>query len=423
MWTEAGHADGTPGSLAGEAFTREVRRALHHLYSPNELRKSSLLQLLGLDPREGAAALRDILLKAIEALRPAGSVPLRAKPWRTYNTLLHLYVQQFAQAEVATALALSTRQLRRQEHLAVLALADYLASRYGLEGAAGGGEAPAEGGDTPSREQELAWLERSLPTEPADIGELLQAVLKIVDPLVQALEVRVECQVPPSLPRVAAQVASIRQALLNTLTATVRRVPGGQVTIEAGARGDEVGISVRAAGQGPATAAEPAGQMESLAMARQLVGLSGGWLEVEAAEGSERPLTVYLALPAAEQVAVLVVDDNADTLQLFQRYLVGTRYPFIGARAPQQALALAEELTPQIVVLDVMLPGLDGWELLGHLREHPKTRGVPVIVCSILPEEQLALALGAAAFLRKPVSRAAFLAALDRQAELLKGSG
>ncbi|MDI7275566.1 MAG: response regulator, partial [Anaerolineae bacterium] len=121
-----------------------------------------------------------------------------------------------------------------------------------------------------------------------------------------------------------------------------------------------------------------------------------------------------LNLPAAEQAGVLVIDDNADTLQLFQRYLAGSGYPFVGARDPEQAMALAEHLGPSVIVLDVMLPGVDGWELLGRLREHPKTRGIPVVVCTILPQEQLALALGAAAVLRKPVTRTALLEVLDR---------
>jgi CheY-like chemotaxis protein len=159
--------------------------------------------------------------------------------------------------------------------------------------------------------------------------------------------------------------------------------------------------------------------VENIEMARQLVGLSGGSLEIVPGEGRYYPLTVRLILPAREQAAVLVIDDNVDTLQLFQRYLAGSRYAFIGTHDPDQALTLAEKLTPRIIVLDVMLPGVDGWELLGRLREHPKIYGVPIIVCTILPQEQLALALGAAAFIRKPVSQTALLSALDHQFDRL----
>jgi len=119
-------------------------------------------------------------------------------------------------------------------------------------------------------------------------------------------------------------------------------------------------------------------------------------------------------LPPAEQAPVLAIDDNADTLKLYERYLSGSQYRLIGTPDPRQALSLAEQFDPAAILLDVMLPGMDGWELLGRLREHPLTAGVPVIVCTILPQEQLALALGAAAFIRKPVTREALLAVLDQ---------
>ncbi len=149
-------------------------------------------------------------------------------------------------------------------------------------------------------------------------------------------------------------------------------------------------------------------------MARQLVTLSGGSLEVSASTRQSRPFVARLLFPATEQVGVLVIDDNVDTLQLLERYLAATRYRFVAAPDPQRALALAEELAPQVVVLDVMLPGIDGWELLGRLRAHPRTHAIPIIICTVLPQDQLALALGATAFIRKPVDRSAFLSALDR---------
>jgi len=153
---------------------------------------------------------------------------------------------------------------------------------------------------------------------------------------------------------------------------------------------------------------------EDLEMAKQLVALSGGELQV-VFRGEAGLFDAQLALSAAARAVVLVIEDNSDALRLMERYLAGTRYHFVGVRNPEEALARAAELRPQIILLDVMLPGIDGWELLGRLREHPKTRGIPIIACTILPQEQLALTLGAAAFLRKPVSREALLAALDRQ--------
>ena len=151
-------------------------------------------------------------------------------------------------------------------------------------------------------------------------------------------------------------------------------------------------------------------------MARQLVLPSGARLELDSEAGPATPFTVTLSVPIAQRIGVLVIDDNADAHQLIQRYLEGSPNTFFGVRDPHQALAKAAAHSPRVIVLDVMLPGMDGWELLGRLREHPATRHIPVIVCTILPHERLALTLGAAAFLRKPLTRAALLAALDAQA-------
>ena len=61
------------------------------------------------------------------------------------------------------------------------------------------------------------------------------------------------------------------------------------------------------------------------------------------------------------------------------------------------------------------MPHVDGWEILGRLKQHPATKDIPIVVCTILAQQELALSLGASGFLRKPVSRQAFLSALDRQ--------
>jgi CheY-like chemotaxis protein len=143
--------------------------------------------------------------------------------------------------------------------------------------------------------------------------------------------------------------------------------------------------------------------------------LCRGSLEITTGNKDGQPFAAKITLSTLEQATVLVIDDNADTRQLFRRYLAGSHYHFVGAVDAEEGLALALELTPHLIVLDVMMPGQDGWALLGQLREHPQTEHIPVIVSTILPQEELALDLGAAGFMRKPVSQAALLSALDRQ--------
>jgi CheY-like chemotaxis protein len=409
---------------AGDWLVRELRRALRNLYDPDELRKSPLTPLLCVAEPERPSALQRVLTGAIQALEPDHSLSAQSNAWRTYYTLSSRYIQQFRQHEVAAGLGLSLRQMRRQESLALRVLAEYLCTQYGLDPGAGvasprSQSAAAPAGDASpdgyGREQELEWLGRTVAAEPVPLAEMVEGLLATVAPLAQAVGVEVQCAVPADLPRPVAQPSILRQALLNVLTAAIRSVPSGQVRVAAEAQAHEVCVRIQSISRHTPLRATVEDQTESIAMARRLVGMAGGSLETAPGPGAA---CATFRLPAAEQPVVLVIDDNVDALQLYQRYLAGSRYGFAGARDPEQALALAERLAPRAILLDIMLPGVDGWELLGRLREHPRLSGVPILVCTILPQEPLALTLGAAAFLRKPVSRADLLAALDRHSGL-----
>ena len=122
-----------------------------------------------------------------------------------------------------------------------------------------------------------------------------------------------------------------------------------------------------------------------------------------------------LAFACAEQPLLLVVDDHVETTDLLQRYLEGTRYRLAVCHNPAQALATAQENQPLLVLLDVMMPGVDGWEVLTRLKQHEATALIPVWVCTVLDQSELAFSLGADGFLRKPVTRQSLLAALDAQ--------
>ncbi|MCP4619598.1 MAG: hybrid sensor histidine kinase/response regulator, partial [Bradyrhizobium sp.] len=215
-----------------------------------------------------------------------------------------------------------------------------------------------------------------------------------------------------SLPDLAVHPVALRQTLLNLLSVAVRRAAGGEVRVSARPQRWAVEIGVRCESS-PSVSNPAPDEAASLDMAHRLADLCGGRLTISSAGGG---FDAALLLPALEQLPLLVIDDNADTLQLLQRYTAGTRYRFVGTQEPEHALRLAEELAPQIILVDVMMPQVDGWEVLGQLRQHPLTAHIPVVVHTIMAQEELALSLGAAAFLRKPVTRQDFLAVLDRLA-------
>ena len=430
-------------SVAGDQFVGDLRRALYRLYDPAGLRHNPLFALFGPEHHGSPSALQDLLVGAIRRLKPAVGVSPQSDAWRTYRLLMHRFVEQFSQSEVAADLGLSLRQLRRHERQALQTLADALWRYYDLEarhvGEAGAAQAESrkqisvrESGEDAGRTdvalqeiestayaQELSWLSRSLPLEQADLGELVNATLETAAPLLEALGVHLICELPSRLPYVTVQCGPIRQTLLILFSEAIRSVPGGQLILEASAQAYQVVIAVRAsAARGSATGAPPAADPGRFEIAQRLAALSGSELSISAGlDGAA--FAARLAIPAARLLSILFVDDNADAQQLFQRCLAGTRYAYFGSRDAEQALALAETASPNVIVLDVMLPHVDGWELLGRLRVHPRTRETPVIVCSILPLEQLAFRLGAAAFVRKPITREMLLSVLDQQVSAL----
>ena len=381
-------------------------------------------------PDATPAGLRRLLIEAIELLKPAATTPPDSSDWRYYRILYHRYVEQFSQQQVAANLALSIRQLRREEAEAVRLLAGYLRSHYDLpqspapDAARRGGSGTTPFSDPPAgdslREQELRWVESSFPRELADLQTIVEVALATIQPLVELSRVNLRCKGLQSLPRVFVQPGSVQQALLNVLTVAVLAVPEGWVTLNAQSREREAWIAVEARASRPADSPLARRDLEALEVARQLLALSGGRLEVQMPEQGAERLVATLKLPTEERATVLVIDDNADALRLVERYLTGTRYIFASARSAEEALELAVEKHPRAIALDIMLPGVDGWRLLGRLREHPQLRGVPIIVCSILPQEELALALGAVAFLHKPFTRQALLAALDATTKELR---
>ncbi len=405
-------------TLTFDRFVGDLRSALHYLYDPDQLRRSSLASLFGVSGFDAAAALQRILTDAVEALQPAADEPSQSRAWRIYDALVYRYVRRFERDVVADQLGISGRQLRREQRAALEVLADYLWKQYGLAAKAEGALNPASaalasGEAVQAKSEAPAWLRDLPPEKPAALRQVLQATLDLARPLSRQWTVRLEGVLPEELHDLAVPQVALRHALLSLLGIAIPRASGGSVTVSAVLVDDMIELAIisteSAAEGGPLSEHE----ISSLGVARHLADAAGGALIFDAELGAQ-PFSARLTLPILERVSVLVVDDNADVLQLFERYASGTRYCLTVTHEPKQALRLAQTLEPQIIVLDVMMPEVDGWELLAQLRQQPETVDTAVIICTVLPQEALALGLGADAFLQKPVSQEDFLLALDR---------
>ncbi len=404
--------------MTREEFLLYLRDALNHLYDPERLRRNPLAALFGVAHRfDTASALQRILTDAIQSLRPPPGEPLQSPAWQIYEPLFYRYVEQLSAEEVADQLGITTRHLRRWQHVAQEALADLLWRQFGLAdrvrgGAGGGSEVGQPGPDLAALQQELTWLQEASGTSFSDLSQVLPSVLDLVQKLAERYQVRLNLALADEPPRVGIAPVALRQILISLFSVVIPRAAGGQVSFSVRPLHWDVEARIRCP-QYPAGPQPPGDdEIANLNMAGRLAELCGCPLTLSAdACGFDAILT----LPALEQIPVLAIDDSADALQLLQRYTTATRYRLVGTRDPEQGLRLAEQIAPQVIVLDVMMPHVDGWEVLGRLRQHPRTSQIPIVVCTILAQRDLALLLGASDFVRKPVTRAEFLRALDRQ--------
>jgi CheY-like chemotaxis protein len=223
-------------------------------------------------------------------------------------------------------------------------------------------------------------------------------------------ELDIQQSVPATLPAVSVDKSLLRQMLLGVLGYLAERSRRATVKLTAQVEGPVVRISV--AVEPPATV-EPTARVEDadgLATLEEMATLSGARLVPMRLGQSVVGFEVRLAVA---QRTVLVVDDNEDVLELFRRYLRSLNYRVTTACTAQEALDRARDLQPYAITLDLMMPGQDGWDLLQTLLNQPDTRHIPIIVCTVLRQKALALSLGAAAFLEKPVSKRALLSALQ----------
>ena len=269
------------------------------------------------------------------------------------------------------------------------------------------------------------------------LAEVVSAVAATMHPLAAAKGLRLETEVPADL-TVTGDPLRIRQVVTNLLSNAIKFTGRGGVTVRCEDAGEQVRVLVSDSGIGippeaqqivfeefrqaeAGTTRKYGGTGLGLAIAKKLVELQGGAIGLESvvgkgttfwfslpkalpSSGTLRPAASapVLALPAQTRDLVLVVDERAATRRVIVRRLEKSGFKTVEAGAADGALSLARELHPAAITLDLLMPGVDGWRVLNELKSNPATADIPIVMVRILEGREVALEMGARAFLAKP---------------------
>ncbi len=284
--------------------------------------------------------------------------------------------------------------------------------------------------------------------ESFELPDLVQEVESTVAPLVAKSGNTLEVQVDEELGTMTGDVTKIRQILLNLLSNAAKFTDHGRILLSAGYDEDQVVLRVTDSGIGmteeqmsglfqafkqaeASTTKKYGGTGLGLVISRRFARLMGGDITASSTPGSGTTFTVRLERELrapAEEIAdvlaeakgtgvagsILIIDDDPQVHELLQRVLSNRGYRVASAMDGPSGLARAREVLPDAVLLDVLMPGMDGWEVLAAMKGEEALAEVPVIMVTMVDERNLGFSLGATDYLTKPVDAARLTAALKR---------
>ncbi len=390
-----------------ERFDDDLRLALEHLDQNSFLSASPLCSWLpdavaATDHRSRARCLRQALLDAIELLRPARPLPFGSREARSYEVLTLRYVEGMASAEIAQELGVSERQVYRDLRQAVDRMVPLLQPTVSAPASSSvqSGSDACEGHDALRDEmQRLAMHPRDV-----DVAQIIEDTVESLAPLTGRYGFRIQYDPPAKLPLAFADEGLLRQTLAQALSLAIQSTVGGDPRLRVQEEDDCIVITLSFPTSGPDLNDELLRPLRALSEVQRLA---------FTAKHDAGLASIVLSVGVARPQTVLVIEDNEGAIELYRRYLLHADGWFLsGAPDPRIALDMARRTRPAVILLDIMMPHQDGWTVLQTLRSHPDTRDTPVVVCSVFADPELATALGADAYLRKPVSRVQLLKAL-----------
>lgn len=383
-----------------DAIVDVVREILKHLYDYAYLENSDLIERLTKEIaiESDIRYVHDQVIRAIESLNPGPQTSFHSPSARTYNLLQLHYVEKLLIQDTADELSLSIRQAHRDLRNGEIAIANMLVKFLTSDTYA----------DTTtlhtasSVEEEFTNLDNEL--ELTNMYKLVTGACKAVDQLITKHATQIDFSTIERTRFVSTNPVVARQILISILARLILTVEDNAIDISVTEDAQEVIMTFRYVPKTP-----DAAPCEIDATVRNLINILR-W-DLTQSLVSDGAWTISLQMPSLSKM-ILIIDDNQALVNLLSRYLSVHSILAHGISDPHQALEFARIHPPSAIFLDVMMPGLDGWEVLQNIKQIRELFGIPIIICSVLNEPDLAYSLGASMFIQKPINQSVVTSAL-----------
>ncbi len=294
------------------------------------------------------------------------------------------------------------------------------------------------------------------------VKEVIERAIAATSSLVEARHLKIEPLIDEGLPDINGDHDRLIQVVINLISNAVKFTPSGSITCSAHRRDNDIVVSVKDSGIGIALVDQPKvfekfkqvgdtltdkpkGTGLGLPICKEIVEHHGGriWVDSALGEGSTFSFTLPVTEPSQQQLdllpirrsvdieaivrrlrdtvanqqphskSILVVDDDANIRTLLQQELTEAGYAVRLAEDGRKALTLIREEIPGLVILDVMMPEMNGFDVAAVLKNDPATMHVPIIILSILEDRERGFRLGVDRYLTKPIDTTSLFQEMD----------
>jgi CheY-like chemotaxis protein/anti-sigma regulatory factor (Ser/Thr protein kinase) len=294
--------------------------------------------------------------------------------------------------------------------------------------------------------------------ETFEVAPMIHEVQATIQSLVDQKSNELVVEIAPEVGRIRADLTKVRQGLFNLLSNAAKFTENGRIELSVRPDGDDLLFALVDSGIGippdklahifdefsqadDSTTRNFGGTGLGLAITRRFCQMMGGDVEAKSTLGEGSTFTIRLPevvevaaeaekveaaapeptptpAPATHEAerTILVVDDDPNALDLLGRTLQGAGFRVVTCNDGREALRVARSLRPSAITLDVIMPEVDGWDVLQSLKNDPETCNIPVVMVTMTDDRDMGAALGATEFLTKPIERRQLVALLDRYA-------